>query len=124
MAILNIVTCVLICVGIGFAILSTVGNYWLVLSLSFYSMHSGLWSVCNNNYCADMTNVSDIINVTRAFMIIGCVSYSVAFVSSFLIYAKKIKNHKISGALLCATDNGPVQVLLNIPNHAKLYSWR
>ncbi|XP_065673214.1 epithelial membrane protein 1-like [Hydra vulgaris] len=98
----NIILCVLNCVGIGFAIYSTAGNYWLSDSSRF--INSGIWVSCAYESCSYMTDDAwDTINVTRIFMIIGCVSYFVAFILCCLIYAKKIKNHKISGALLCAT---------------------
>nr|XP_047137337.1 lens fiber membrane intrinsic protein [Hydra vulgaris]CRX73238.1 Claudin-like 10 [Hydra vulgaris] len=103
MALLNIIQCVLTCVGIGFAISSTVGNSWWKQELSDNSIHAGLWNLCNLYTCVFMSNVPNFLTVTRAFMITGCVSYFVAFVLSFLTYSKKIKNPKISGTLLCAT---------------------
>ncbi|XP_065640741.1 lens fiber membrane intrinsic protein-like isoform X1 [Hydra vulgaris] len=104
MVFLNIIYCVLTCAGMGLAILSTVGNYWVGLaSVDLQYFHSGLWIACAFNTCLEIKEELDYLYVTRAFMIIGCMSYFVTFVLSLLSYSKKIKNHKISGAFLCAT---------------------
>ncbi|XP_065640740.1 lens fiber membrane intrinsic protein [Hydra vulgaris] len=100
---LNVINCVLISVGLGFAILSTVGNFWVELSLSYYYEHAGLWNWCDIYICRVITNATDILTVTRVFMIIGCVSYFFAFVLNLLTCSKKIKQRKTSGVLLCAT---------------------
>ncbi|XP_065640739.1 uncharacterized protein LOC105848364 [Hydra vulgaris] len=43
MALLSIINCGLICVGVAFAIFSITGNYWLSASFS----HRGLWFNCS-----------------------------------------------------------------------------
>lgn len=119
----------LICVGKGFAILSIIGNYWVGLSsIDLQWFHSGLWFACAFDICTEIKNELDYLHVTRAFMIIGCMSYFIAFVLSLLSYSKKIKNHKISGAFLLATAIFlaiGLSVFTNEVNKSSLikYSW-
>ncbi|XP_012560452.1 lens fiber membrane intrinsic protein [Hydra vulgaris] len=116
MALLGIIYCGIIFMGTGFAILSTAGNYWIANSQEY----RGLWYACVtiysannlspngfllNNYlvCGAIKNELGWMIATKAFMIIGCLTYSAAFVLSLLNYLKLIKNRKISGAVLIAT---------------------
>nr|XP_047146414.1 uncharacterized protein LOC124819172 [Hydra vulgaris] len=101
MAMINYIYCGLICVGITFAILSTIGNYWFKASDS--SEHGGIWYFCKLNGCEKRLNKADSLIATETFMIMGCLSYFLAFVLSLLSCSKILKTHKISAAVLCVT---------------------
>ncbi|XP_065654436.1 lens fiber membrane intrinsic protein-like [Hydra vulgaris] len=105
MALINIIYCGTIFFGIVLAILSTSGNYWIEYTNSTVSYHSGIWNYCLN-VCVKMQNKSASLIVTETFMVIGCLTYFLAFGLSLVSYfkiIKKLENHKISGAVLCAT---------------------
>nr|XP_047122556.1 lens fiber membrane intrinsic protein isoform X2 [Hydra vulgaris] len=97
MALLSIINCGLICVGVAFAIFSITGNYWLSASFS----HRGLWFNCSKA-CEKVHHKKDNLIVTETFMIIGCLTYFLAFVLSVLNCSKKI-NIIFPGVVLCAT---------------------
>nr|XP_047146662.1 uncharacterized protein LOC105848365 [Hydra vulgaris] len=106
---LNVINCVLISVGLGFAILSTVGNFWVELSLSYYYEHAGLWNWCDIYICRVITNATAIFlaigmsvytneaNKNGAYKyrwsyIFGWCSFSISIVSAYICFAIEPKN--------------------------------
>ena len=74
MASLNIITFitfVLMVVGAVFAVLSTSGNYWEIVSADNNAFHMGLWKVCGKpfkkSYCTERSKSGGYIYFNLCF---------------------------------------------------------
>ncbi|XP_044847582.1 protein NKG7-like isoform X1 [Mauremys mutica] len=62
-------------------------DHWLVANTRLGSLHEGLWKICLNSVCEQISSASVSLKVTRAFTLLGAIAgclSSVALLASFL----------------------------------------